>query len=626
MIKFSELDIIAMMRLLHIAVDYNRDLGLNNVSTMSALQHGLIFIDNNGDVLETIDRNFTELAIDTLGLDNETWSGTLHKSWYKVENASDEQLIFEQAIHYFSTYGMEFLGLPAMPVIPREDIISDKNALPNVKAFTVIRVVDAEDALKIIEEYICDIKSPHKNEVEAIISLMEKTSLNTDDLTSFELKIARHDQLGTVPSDGQDFLRYAVYKMTGNTLLIKNKSMISSIQRYCEQNSNAAYKMLSLCNEVELAKVFFRFKPLILAFKKSEKCRPIVNRIRRLANKHHRPLSDKNVANLTKLISKNRLRDAIDVIDNADNRTLIKLINFANSEILSDSDIKIFNIRNGSSYITEHEISYSAVDTLHALCFSKLLHNCKDKLAGKTYLIPKYVEYAAPVSEKQMIGQLPYGTVVHGSNSNTISPAIWWTDYEGYRTDIDIHLNSKNGFFGWNSDYRSVNKNSNILYSGDMTSADPYASEAFRITLDDDEAYMLTACLFDGDYNTPFEFILTDVDFTKGAPINVEDALFAPIDMKFNNTRNMSLGFVRGNSFYFYGGELGKRITPDVELNNRALDAMIIRVSNMFKLEEFINLSGGCIIRDISDVEDDAEVISLEPNTITANTLFDIVD
>ena len=207
MIKFSELDIITMMRLLHIAVDYNRDLGLNNISTMSALQHGLIFIDNNGDVLETIDRNFTELAIDTLGLDNETWSGTLHKSWDKVENVSDEQLIFEQVIHYFSTYGMEFLGLPAMPVIPHEDIISDKNALPNVKAFTVIRVVDAEDALKIIEEYICDIKSPHKNEVEAIISLMEKTSLTADDLTSFELKIARYDQLGTVPANGQDFLQ-----------------------------------------------------------------------------------------------------------------------------------------------------------------------------------------------------------------------------------------------------------------------------------------------------------------------------------------------------------------------------------------------------------------------------------
>ena len=104
------------------------------------------------------------------------------------------------------------------------------------------------------------------------------------------------------------------------------------------------------------------------------------------------------------------------------------------------------------------------------------MHNCKNKLEGKTYLIPKYIEYTVPVSEKQMIGQIPYGTVVHGSNSDTITVAIWWTDHDRYRTDIDIHLNGRNGSFGWNSCYRN---DANVLYSGDMVTADPYASEAF---------------------------------------------------------------------------------------------------------------------------------------------------
>lgn len=624
MIKFLEFDVASMMRLFHIAVSNE---STKKVNATRAIQHGLLFVDDACNVLDTIDEHLFNLAIDTLGLDNEIWSNTFHKSWDKVKNAPIEQLVFEQLVHYFSTYGLEYLGLPAMPVIPREDIISDKEALPNIKAFTVIRVVSTEEALKIIEEYIVNVKSPHKNEIDALMSLMHKTSLAIDDLTSFELKVIRCDQLGIVPVDGQDFLRYAVYKMTGSTLLIKNTSMISSIQRYCEQNPNATYKMLSLCNEVELAKIFFRFKPLILAFKKSDKCRPIVNRIRRLANKYHRPLSDKNVANLTKLISEDRFRDAIDIIDNADNRTLIKLINFTSSEMLNDSNIKIFNIRNGSSYITERETEYQTVDVLNSLCFSKLMHNCKNKLEGKTYLIPKYIEYTVPVSEKQMIGQLPYGTVVHGSNSDTITPAIWWTDQNDDCTDIDIHLNGKNGSFGWNSNYRYAGNDAKVLYSGDMTYADPYASEAFRITLEDDEVYILTACLYRGSNNIPFKFILTDVDFSRtDAPVNVEDALFAPIDMKFNNTRNMSIGFAKGNSFYFYGGELGKRITPDVELNNKALDAMTARVSNMLKLEDFIVFGGGRVIRDISEVEDDVEVISLKPNAITANTLFDIID
>jgi len=624
MIKFLEFDVASMMRLFHIAVSNE---STEKVNATRAIQHGLLFVDDACNVLDTVDEHLFNLAIDTLGLDNEIWSNTFHKSWDKVENTPIEQLVFEQLVHYFSTYGLEYLGLPAMPVIPCEDIISDKEALPSIKAFTVIRVVSTEEALKIIEEYIRNVKSPHKNEIDALMSLMHKTSLAIDDLTSFELKVIRCDQLGIVPVDGQDFLRYAVYKMTGSTLLIKNASMISSIQKYCAHSPNVAYRMLSLCNEVELAKIFFRFKPIILAFKKSDKCRPIVNRIRRLANKYHRPLSDKNVANLTKLISEDRFRDAIDIIDNADNRTLIKLINFTSSEMLNDSNIKIFNIRNGSSYITERETEYQTVDVLNSLCFSKLMHNCKNKLEGKTYLIPKYIEYTVPVSEKQMIGQLPYGTVVHGSNSDTITPAIWWTDQDDYRTDIDIHLNGKNGSFGWNSNYRYTGNDAKVLYSGDMVTGDPYASEAFRITLEDDEVYILTACLYCGSNNTPFKFILTDVDFSRTeAPVNVEDALFAPIDMKFNNTRNMSIGFAKGNSFYFYGGELGKRITPDVELNNRALDAMTARVSNMLKLEEFIAFSGGRVIRDISEVEDGVEVISLEPNAITANTLFDIID
>lgn len=626
MVKFSEFDMMSMMKLLHIVTSDNKHRLVENVTTLNALHHGLIFMTDTGEILEVIDKTISELAIDTLGLDNETWSGTFHKSWDKVESAPIEELVFEQLVHYASTYGLESLGFDAMPVIPREEVMSDSDILPSIKSFTIIRVVSIKTALDIIEEYVRSIKSPHKNDIQAIVSLMDKTSLTIDDLISFELKIARHDQLGTVPSDGQDFLRYAVYKMTGNTLLIKNSSMISSIQDYCERHPEQVYKMLTKCDEVELAKVFFRFKPLILAFKKSRFCRPIVNRIRRLANKYHKPLSDKNIANLTKLIAENRFRDAIDIINKADNRTLLKLINFSNSATLKNADTKIFNIRNGSSYITERKTNYRVMNTLYAFCFEILLRNCKNKLAGKTYLIPEYIEYAAPISEKQMIGQIPYGTIIHGSNSDTISPAIWWTDHDGLRTDIDIHLNSKNESFGWNCYYRD--NEARVLYSGDMTEADPYASEAFRIRIDNDEAYIFTICLFGGHNNVPFKFMLTDVDFSHldEAPINVEDALFAPIDMKFNNTRNMSLGFIQGNAFYFYGGELGKRITPDVELNNRALDAMTNRVSSMFKLEDFIELSGGKIIRSTSEIKDDEEVISLEPNAITAKVLFDIID
>ena len=120
MTKFSMFDVATMIRLFHIAASNE---STKKVNATRAIQHGLLFVDDACNVLDTIDEHLFDLAIDTLGLDNEIWSNTFHKSWDKVENAPIEQLVFEQLVHYFSTYGMEYLGLTAMPVIPCEDII-----------------------------------------------------------------------------------------------------------------------------------------------------------------------------------------------------------------------------------------------------------------------------------------------------------------------------------------------------------------------------------------------------------------------------------------------------------------------------------------------------------------------
>lgn len=621
--EFSVKDELNIVRLLHTATIETvcNDADYDATET---LKYGLIFIDNNGNVLEKVNKDFALAIIDTLGINSEIWSGTFRKSWDKVETASIEQLVLEQVIHYMSTYGMESIGLSAMPVIPCEAVISDKDALPSTKAFIAIRVVDQETALKIVENYIKTIKAPHKRDVDAIIDLMKYTNLLVNDIKSFELKIARCKQLDTVPTDGQDFLRYVIYSISNSTLLIKNKKTIETLKAYCSAHPAEAYRLLSKCDEVELAKIFYRFKPIILAFKSCRDCRPIVNRIRRLAIKYHKPLSDVNVANVMKLVGENRITDVTKVLSNADNRTLIKLINFAT---MPESDVKVYNIRNGSTFVTERKTNEKNTETLLALCYAQLIMRNKNKLNGKTYLIPSYIDYAIPVSEKQMVGNIPYGTIIHTTKTDTITPAIWWKDYK-YRTDIDFHLSNATQHFGWNGYCR--NRNRSILYSGDVTSAPNGASEAYRITIDNDEVYTLNVSLFSGENNCPFKFMLTDVDITnmKRSPVNVEDALLPPIDLKFIDTRQMNLGFIKGNSFCFYGSELGNAKVPNTQLNAKVLDATVARTLNMFKFSEFIELCGGRIINDMSEVtnEEATEVISLEPNALTATTLFEIVD
>lgn len=623
--KFERDDEINIIKYLHTAT-FDSVCASADFDATVALKYGLVFVDDNGNVLRKLNKAFAEAVIQKLGLNNELWSNTFHKSWDKVENAPIGQLVFEQLVHYFSTYGMEFIGLEAMPLIPCEAVLSNKDALPNIKAFTVIRVVDYNTALAIVENLLKTIKAPHKNDIDAYISLMKYTSLKVDDITSFELKIARCKQLDTVPTNGQDFIRYAIYVTTGSTLVIKNDITIAKIKNYCLQYPREAFNLLSKGNEIELAKVFYRFKPLLLAFKTSKPCKPIVNRIRRYATTHHKPLSDVNLANVMKLVSENRIEDVIKVLENADNRALVKLINFATSSV--NSDTKIYNIRNGSTFVTERKTESTKANALVTMCLAQLAIKNVNKLAGKTFLIPDYVEYPVPISEKQMIGNLPYGTVVHGTkDSKTITPAIWWTD-DRDRVDIDLHLINANEHFGWNASYRSGDRK--ILHSGDMTSADPYATEAFRIEVDEDETYMLNTSLCYGENDTPFKFMLTDVDISnKGkSPVNVEDALFAPIEMKFNGTGQLNIGFIKGNSFCFYGSELGKSLTPDEKLNAKVLEATVERSLNMYKLRDFIKLCGGNIISSVDDLTDEekANVISLEPNALTATTLFDIID
>lgn len=593
--------------------------------TTIALKHGLLFVDKDGKVLTKLNKSFAEDVISKLGLNNEIWSNSFHKSWEKVENASIEQLVFEQLVHYFSTYGMEALGFSAMPVIPCEAVLSDKNAFPSVKAFTVIRVADYKTVLAVVENLLKTVKAPHKNDVEAYISLMEYTNLKVDEITSFELKIARCKQLDTVPTNGQDFIRYVIYSMTGSTLVIKNKFVIEKIKNYCSKYPNDACNLLSKGSEVELAKVFYRFKPLLLAFKASAPCKPIVNRIRRLAVKYHKPLSDVNLANVMKLVSENRIEDVSKVLENADNRALVKLINFAVSS--ANNDVKIYNIRNGSTFVTERKTENKYASVLVSMCFTRLMSRNMGKHTGKLFLIPGYVDYSVPISEKQMIGNLPYGTVIHGTKGDTITPAIWWTNVNG-RVDIDLHLISANEHFGWNGCYR--NDGRKVLYSGDITSADPCATEAYRVEIDEDDIYLLNTCLYSGQYDAPFKFMLTDVDISnKGkSPVNVEDALFAPIEMKFNGSSQMNIGFIKGNSFCFYGSELGNTRVPNLELNAKALEASVDRCLGMYKLRDFIKLCGGKVISNMDGLTDKEKekVVNLEPNALTATTLFEILD
>ena len=61
---------------------------------------------------------------DEIGLTKEQLNNAFHKSWKKIKEASIEQLVIEQLIHYFTTYGYEALGVydKSTVFIPKEKL------------------------------------------------------------------------------------------------------------------------------------------------------------------------------------------------------------------------------------------------------------------------------------------------------------------------------------------------------------------------------------------------------------------------------------------------------------------------------------------------------------------------
>lgn len=634
---FSSDDKKSFMDLFHAAI--SDSWYASSMKGIEIMAEGVIFVNKDGKVMNEVPTVDAERAIDLFGVNNQDWSRSFHKTWNKVTTADKTLLAFEQIVNYFSTYGMEMMGLPSMPIVPVEKIFSNPDQIPDIKAFTVIRYVSEDEAVAMIKEYLIKTKAPNKNKVSEISGLMKYVAMDSEDIASFELRVIRYDQLGLVPQAGEEFLRYLIYKLTGKTLLIKSKSTI----RELKIPHGDTYKLLQKADMTKLAEIFYRYKPLFLALKSHPNCAPYINKLRRMADKYHKPMSDVNMQNLSKLCYEKRYDEVRKVLQSCTTRQLIKINNFATNESCR-GDYTTYNIRNGKAYLKkdEHHLDGNrlvAMDFLQSSTFEMLMERCtkSNTQKGKVFYIPDYVNYAAPVTEKQFIGNIPYGTCIEVPKGNYLVTAVHWKNHQ-MRTDLDLHLQSVDEAFGWNGEWRDDSRQ--VMYSGDMTDATSGAVEAFRIFLKDDDRFLLTISEYSGEDNAPFEFFMT----TKGdqfkdsgywdrpaeSVCDVKDALFTPIPMWFNGSRSQSIGFLHGHGFYFYGGELGNKITPNSELYKGFIKGLETELETHLSINPIITASGGTIIDDhtyarLTD-EEKAEVIDLSPSNLTARTLLDFVD
>lgn len=609
------------------------------VSFSKLVKYGVVPVSNSG-IVENIDAELADLIISTLGIKSVEWASSFHKSWDKVATASIEQLVAEQIVHYFSTYGMESIGFNSVNYIPVEKVLINLDHAPSIEAFTVVHVLTDDEFKHEITNYICNISAPHKDSIGYITRLLRYASdIDVDSIKSFEVKAIYCDIHNIVPTNSQDFLRLAIYKASnGNiTSIVKDKKTIELLKSF--STNLFAESMFAHADLTKLSESFFRFKPLFLAFKNNKNLANKINKIRRLANTNHKPVTGFTVSNLMNLLALGKKDDAVNVIEKASIRELVKLINFARYETVAKDHI--YNIRNGKVFVKIEDednnvniVRLTNLLWLNDICTNQLKSILNNTYLGKVFYIPNTIEYAVPVSEKQMSDVLPYGTKVKlPKDANAICIGGHWFNSDTCRIDLDFHLNSANGSFGWNSNYRS--SENDILFSGDMTDAPkPYgAVEAFRISSKVKGTYILSVNIYNTSGEVPFDLLFTkdiinECNFKSkskdmiSAVINPKNAIAPKLNLKVHESEDV-IGFYKDKSFILYGGDIcgGHRI-PNKQFMQNVLNTSIAKCDSIMTIKEFIELAGGTVTHEFSkDVS-----VDLSPSKLTSTTLFDVLE
>lgn len=614
---------------------------------------GVVIFNTNGSLVPEITDIVWQIITEEYTINGAKWQNTLHKDWQTVKDSDEIDLIKTQLLHYFSTYGLENMGFPAMPFIPTEKAFEDCALKPNFESFTVFHVVEDSVAIEKATEYLCSIVAPKNNWVDAMEVALGVLEINPDDLKSFELKILRYNQLGIVPQNGQDWVRYIIYLVTGSPLMVKDKKTFKAIQnRHVGEAPGYYYNYLVKISEVELAKVFFRYKPFFMAMRVDHYARPIINRVRKLAEKHHTTFNEINVQNVANLIMQGKTDKVYNILSSCTTRQLIKLINYFKQEIYSNfstpedgSFNRVYTIRNGKLFVrtdasVSSEKSYQII-LYYNYAYTELITRFKDKFKGKTFFIPTYVYYSAPVSEKQFVGNIPWGTYFNIPAKEYFNIAIYWknqkfNDGSTTRTDLDFHLQSLTASYGWNSGWRD--NLGNVLYSGDVTDATNGAVETYRFASNNDEEFLATVNNYTSHPGAEFKLFIAETPAVKNGyncPIvNVSKALFPPVKMAFGEDNAMTLGMIFNHNFYFYSGKLGMDIVPKKELYKNFIHGIQMKLKAMMPLTDIISASGAKIIsenslRGLTKEEVSAimqDVVDLSPSNLTADVLLKIVD
>lgn len=603
-----------------------------------------------------IDQSARKEILSKYGLSAEQMNQTFHKSFSAVAGASDETLRFQQALHYLTTYGVESLGFKTGEICSVY-IPDEKLNLPEDSAGFRINIIGAISADEIREK----VKSLSEKNIafstvtmEDIILLSKEydIDLDPDAISCKELRTRVCAELNKVPSDPQEFLRLLNFLVSGDSLLIKSRILLSVLfersKIKCDDidKANAALELyVNKYGYVPLASIFYRHKKIWLTIK-NKKNASVINRIRRLADKHRKP-AGRNILDCVISDPSWDISEAAEELKKVSLGKKVSLLNAMRYRMKYPSSIN-YRIRNGGVYFKELDSSsrpavfdMPKADEIMELLYNGIIEQVKEKAAGKTVYIPDYIHYAFPTSEKDFVSGIPCGSVAHLGKTATIG--VFWENIpekgnpagrtEEIRIDLDLHMSSVDGDFGWDGEYSS--NAHKIIFTGDMTDAPvgTGATECFHIGEGIEQAFSFNLNFFNYQPDAcPLGYKLimdsSPADVFNRDYIMDKKTVLAGISMELKN-QSQNIGMICNNSeggmdFIFSNVNTHTGCSNDKDSARKSLfiESMKLQSGSRISLAEILSRAGA---RVVNTIPEDCEFADLSFQAITPVSIIELI-
>ena len=546
------------------------------------------------------------------------YNATFYKEWNDIINRNRMELFVDQLMHYATTYGTDFeLGNGYVP--------NDGSTSPSFAELKVIGPI-SETALHnrcmdILSSGVA-LKTKTATALVEFVDFFSK-KMNFDDgmninllnhIKNKEAQAMLSLKFDLLPRDEFGLLRCLVYRFTNSTTLIKDDATTNLIA-YAAKTHARKSPLLSLTTEqkVALSRIFHRFKPLFLAMKSGDgDVNRVVNEIRRLAKKNHRPFHIGFWESV--IVDKKPIQEVCRRLSELDNFRKVRLLMLIKERIMFKTETGVFQIRNGKMYVRNdyhpnYDLEY--LGTLFLAVKASLVNSLAKKACKVKF--PEGLSIALPSSEKTFVGNYPFGSSFQLSRNNVVG--VYWRNEWG-AMDYDLSMADVNGkLISWRCNYK--NKDGSVLYSGDMTCAEPEAVELLYIK-DSSPDGMIMLNKYNGTEKSKFRFFYANevVDAKKMYnhmvdPNNIKvDAM-----MDFDGHGQKTIGMIRDNKFFFMDfGSGHRRVSNGGNYINTIVESMNHKIKSAIGLKDILTEAG---FEEVKDGETpDIDFTNLEKDTL----------